>query len=123
MPDVDPQFVLIVEDDGLIAASLADAVEAAGWVVVGPVPSVGLALTLLDATVVTAAILDAQLVDRDITPVAEKLAEAGIPLVIHSGTGLPEDMKQTWPDLPVELKPATPEKVIKRLAGQIEAKS
>ena len=107
--------VLIVEDDVFIALGLAAAVEDAGGVVIGPVDTVEEALRVLDNAEVHKAILDAQLADRDVTPVAVKLLERVIPFVVHTGTGLPAELAQMHPDVPLIMKPTPPEGVIRVL--------
>jgi hypothetical protein len=69
---------IIVEDELFIALELQALVEDAGCQVVGPVGSANVALTLLQTCVVAAAILDVQLRDRDVTPVAEALVVLGV---------------------------------------------
>jgi hypothetical protein len=89
-------------------------------VVVGPVSTVAAALELLDKLSVAAAILDANLLDRDITPVALRLACAGIPLVVYTGTGLPPEVAAQRPDLPVLRKPAAAQVVVQRLVCEMQ---
>lgn len=107
--------VLIVEDEFIIAMALADAVAECDGTVVGPFATVSETLAALDQVMIAAAILDARLTDRDITPVALRLAREGIPLVVHSGTGLPPEVASEWPDLPVFLKPGDAQDVVQRL--------
>ena len=76
------KLVLIVEDDAYIALDLAGAVEDAHGQVAGPVACVRDALDVLETTHVDAAILDAQLCDRDVTPLAMLLKQRGVPFVI-----------------------------------------
>jgi len=97
--------ILIVEDELLIALALADAVEECAGTVVGPVATVAEALALMDTRSIAAAVLDAQLVDRDVTPVALRLFEQGVPFVIHTGTGLPVELAALLPNVPVAMKP------------------
>jgi DNA-binding response OmpR family regulator len=52
--------------------------------VVGPAATVRKALDLLDREVIHAAILDANLPDGDVTPVAEELIERGVPFIINT---------------------------------------
>ena len=66
---LDQCAVLIVEDNFLIAISLAEAVQDAGGTVVGPASTTTEALSLLDQHQVRAAILDVDLADRDVEPV------------------------------------------------------
>lgn len=107
--------VLIVEDEFIIAMELADAVAECEGTVVGPFATVSEALAVLDRVIIAAAILDARLIDRDISPIALRLAKEGIPLVVHSGTGLPPAVAAQWPDLPVFLKPGAAKDVVQRL--------
>ena len=62
--------ILIVEDQAIIALDLESAVEEANGQVIGPASTVREALKLLHANEVDAAILDANLPDGDVTPVA-----------------------------------------------------
>ena len=77
------QAVLIVEDDWLIAMDLVDEVEAAGYRVIGPAHRVSNALPLVGNADV--AILDVNLKNETSYPVAEALAELGIPFVFLTG--------------------------------------
>ncbi|WP_218006110.1 response regulator [Novosphingobium lentum] len=112
--------ILIVEDETLIAMDLAAAVVELDGEVVGPLATVREALLLIDSQVVAAAILDARLQDRDITPVALRLAECGIPFVVHSATGLPTEVAARCPDVPVLIKPTPALAVVKRLWDEIQ---
>lgn len=111
--------ILIAEDEALIALSLSDAVEEQGGHIVGPVATVAEGLALAGHVMVTAAILDANLLDRDITPLALRLIEQHIPFVIHTGTGLPEDLVRAHPDLAVVMKPVPPSVVLQALDLEI----
>ena len=111
--------ILIVEDEPLIGMDLADAVVDLNGVVIGPLPTVAEAMRILDHQSIAAAIVDAVLRDCDITSVALRLARAGIPFVVHSGTGLPPQVAAEWPDLPVILKPARASAVAERLLAEI----
>ncbi|MBD3760875.1 response regulator [Sphingomonadaceae bacterium G21617-S1] len=111
--------VLIVEDEPIIALSLACAVEAAGAQVVGPASSTVEALGLLAQATIDAAIIDVQLEDRDITPVAVALLHRHVPFVVHTGTGLPDALALSHPDLPVLMKPICADAVMARLMQQM----
>jgi DNA-binding NtrC family response regulator len=98
--------ILIVEDDPLIALNLATAIEDLDGRPIWPVVTVEAALKILETETIEAAILDANLLDRDITPVAIALTEKAVPFVIHSGTGIPEELAAKYPHLPLVMKPA-----------------
>jgi hypothetical protein len=67
---------------------------------------------------VDAAILDANLPDGDVTPVAEELIARGIPVVINTGVALPLTLRR-HPDLPVFRKPTAPTCLIRELAARV----
>lgn len=78
--------ILIVEDEYLIAMSLQDALENAGSVIVGPVPSVDKALqTIQSEAQIDAAVLDVNLGGVLAYPVADLLVARKIPFVFTSG--------------------------------------
>lgn len=113
------EYILIVEDEPLVALDLFDTVSVHGGLPLGPYASVREALECLNLHKIGGAILDATLVDRDITPVAIRLVEDGIPLVIHSATRLPAELAALHPDLPTVPKPAMSIKVAERLASEM----
>ena len=78
--------ILVVEDEYLIALSLQDALETAGSVVVGPVPSVDKAIQTIDSEPdIDAAVLDVNLGGVLAYPVADMLIARKIPFVFTSG--------------------------------------
>jgi CheY-like chemotaxis protein len=111
--------VLIVEDESLIALGLAIAVADFGGVVVGPVATVLQALAMIETLPIAAALLDANLADRDVTPVALKLLEKDVPFVVHTGNGLPPDLAIAYPGLTVIPKPAVARYVVEMLAKEV----
>jgi DNA-binding NarL/FixJ family response regulator len=111
--------VLIVEDDHIVAADLADAIELHGGRPIGPATTVLQAIMLLQSQTIGAAILDGNLPDRDVTPVALTLVDTAVPFVIHSGIGAPRDLTARHPNIPVILKPAKAEAVVAALLQQL----
>ena len=112
--------IFVAEDEPFIALDLATTIEDAGGRVVGPAATVKEALELLEIHPVAAAILDVNLRDRDISPVAELLIARGVPVIFHTGLGLPDELSAKFPDLIVHLKPLIPEQLIRQLAALIE---
>jgi DNA-binding NtrC family response regulator len=110
----DDTRVLIVEDEPFIAWDLAEAVESAGGVVIGPAATVVQALALIQASVLEAAILDVNLPDGHIGPVLESLRKH-VAVVVHSGVGLPQEVRDRFPHVPVYFKPTPPEVLTRRL--------
>lgn len=98
-------LVLVAEDEPFIALDVALAIEDAGGIVAGPAASVAEALALIDTLPIVAAILDVNLADGDISPVAERLINAGIPIILQTGIGLPLNLAARFPDLKACIKP------------------
>lgn len=78
--------VLIVEDEYLVAETYRYAVEVLGHEVVGPSPSVGAALDILERERVDVALLDVLLRGKVVVPVARRLRELGIPFLFLTGS-------------------------------------
>jgi DNA-binding NtrC family response regulator len=119
IPSLIPPAILIVDDEPFIALDLALAVEDAGCLVVGPAGSVREAIGLLETSRVTAAILDVNLSDGDVTPVVDILVARGLPLIFQTGVGLPPSLKARYPDLLVYAKPVMSERLVEMLIGLI----
>lgn len=110
--------VLVVEDEAVTALDIADALEAAGAVIVGPVPSMrgGLELLTDRQESIDAASIDLGLADGDARPLIEALMEAGLPTVIYTGAEIPPDIASRFPDLILVRKPTRAEEVVTRIA-------
>ncbi len=78
-------IVLIVEDEWLVAIDLAEEVTGDGYEVLGPAHTVSEALDLIKDADVDAALLDVNLRNETSYPVAEALAERGVPFSFLSG--------------------------------------
>ena len=95
--------VLIVEDAVLLALELETGLSEAGAKVVGPAYDLEEALAMLDQPI-DAAVLDANLNGRSVTPVAQLLSQRGIPFVFATGYGEAGGAPGGF-DAPVILKP------------------
>ena len=81
-----PRRVLVVEDEYFLASDLARALEDLGVEVVGPMPTRAKALAwLASGERVDVAVLDVNLRDEPVFPVADALARQGIPFVFATG--------------------------------------
>ena len=108
--------VLIAEDEPFIAFSLAASVEDAGGEVIGPCASVAEALSHIQSGALpTAAILDLNLTDGEVTPVAEQLLDQSVVVILHSGVAPPIKLRERAPVLILCAKPIAPEKVVQTL--------
>jgi DNA-binding response OmpR family regulator len=85
--------ILIVEDDPIIAMMLEDAVRGLGFEPIGPISSVAGALKLINGHDVSAAVLDCNLGDEYVWPLADRLAATHVPFLFSTGygrSGIPE---------------------------------
>jgi DNA-binding response OmpR family regulator len=114
--------VLIVEDQALIALDLQMAFEDANATVVGPAGTVADASRLVETEHIDIAILDANLPDGDISPVAEKLIERGVPFIIYTGVAMPLDLKHRHPDVRVFRKPTPMWRLIAEMGAMLPRK-
>lgn len=99
------KHILVVEDEFFLAEDLRRELEDTGAVVVGPAPSVELALALIgQAPVLDAAVLDVNLGGEMAYPVADALLARSVPFVLTSGY---EDavLKLRYPRVPLCHKP------------------
>ena len=114
LPDLAGIRVLICEDEPMIGYDIAMTVEEAGGSPIGPFASVADALHALADGMPDGAILDVNLIDGDVTPVLVKLFEGGVPLVVNTGTRIPEELESM--DVRVFIKPTKPEVLIRCIA-------
>lgn len=77
--------VLVVEDEFLIAHDLRRALVALDADVVGPVSNLAAGMALVDAERVDAAVLDVNLCGTMSFPLADRLTEAGVPIMFVTG--------------------------------------
>ena len=99
-------LVLILEDEALIALSLQDELQDAGFVVARPFTTCSAALDWLRTATPDMAILDATLNDGSCHSVAAELSRRGVPFLIYSGHQedqqlLAEFRHITWIEKPV----------------------
>uniref|UniRef100_UPI0035C96A83 response regulator n=1 Tax=uncultured Sphingomonas sp. TaxID=158754 RepID=UPI0035C96A83 len=78
--------ILIVEDEYLLANDLHNALRTAGVAVLGPVPSVAAALSMIAAeAMIDAAVLDINLRGEMVFAVADALRARGVPFAFATG--------------------------------------
>ena len=97
--------ILLVEDEYFIADAMQRGLENAGAIAVGPAASVEDALALLDSEAVDGAILDVNLDDQGVFPVAKVLTARGIPFVFATGYSA-SDLPSQWRHVARFEKPA-----------------
>jgi CheY-like chemotaxis protein len=86
--------ILVVEDNALIAMDVEFLVEECGCAVVGPAGTVGEALEAIRHAPPDGAVLDINLGDERVWPVADCLAARAVPFVFASGYGRSEVLER-----------------------------
>jgi DNA-binding response OmpR family regulator len=116
----DRPAILIVEDDVLLATAMEMSVEEAGYAVAGQVTTVDDALATVRRERIDAALLDVNLSGELVFPVAEELAQRGVPFVFvtaHPRSALPPSLR----DRPFVEKPYTAGELSAALADAVGA--
>ena len=104
------RFILVVEDEPLIALDVTRAVTTAGGMVVsaGYLES-GLCST--EHPALDAAVVDLRLGDGSGAKICERLRKRRVPFIVH--TAYPRMFASAeWPDVPIVTKPASPEEIV-----------
>lgn len=99
--------ILIAEDELFVALDLEYVVERVGYQTSGPFTSVKEADGSISAELPACAILDVRLTDGEIFPVADRLREAGVPILFHSGHADEGELLHRYPAARVCPKPST----------------
>lgn len=108
--------VLVVEDEILVALDIADTLAAAGARVLGPCVSLRQAQDAAGKGAMDLAVLDIDLGGQEVFPAAEILQERGIPFVFYTGQPEREALRTAFADIPVCVKPSSPERLVEMLA-------
>ncbi len=108
--------ILIVEDEPLVGMELADALESAGFTVLGPAASNDDALALVAAHGCDGAVLDVNLGRETSEPLALKFAAEGVPFVTLTGYA-PDQLPAPFLSSPRLTKPVRTEILVVELAG------
>lgn len=87
--------------------------------VIGPAGSVREALRLIEQHPVQAAILDVNLSDGDVTPIAELLIEGGVPVIFYSGLALPAALQERYTSACVCKKPTPLVQLLNKLVASM----
>ena len=114
--------ILIAEDEPIVALDLQLSVEDEGGLVQGPFHRLTEAMVFLTKQDerIDAAILDVNLNGVLVFPLAQMLAERGVPFVFHTGNAETPQIARDFPGRPVFAKPAAPASLLRGLAGLLE---
>ena len=110
--------VLVVEDEPLVAMELADELQDAGAKVIGPTGTLEGALALANAQGVDAAVLDIKLQSDLVYPVADVLADRGVPFIFATGYDS-GNLPAGYAKVPTYQKPASAAAVLGLLADSV----
>jgi CheY-like chemotaxis protein len=94
----------VVEDEALVALQIEDMLTGLGCAIVGPASRVGQALQLLNGQQVDAAVLDVNIAGELVYPVADELADRGLPYIFVTGYGA-SGLTEAYRGRPVLEKP------------------
>lgn len=118
--DAETPSVLVVEDEFIIALDLSETVCDLGLRVIGPFGNNTNALTAIAKQLPDLAILDVYIADGDVFPVADFLAEAGVPIIFHSGHVSSAEMQRRYPTAQAANKPCPPDQLISMMKIALE---
>ncbi|MBS0298039.1 MAG: response regulator [Proteobacteria bacterium] len=107
--------VLVVEDEVLIAVALEESLQDFGHEVIGPYKRVREALDAARNEALDAAVLDVNLRDEVVFPVADALKARGVPFVFCTGYAEMQLIPEAFSAFPCLSKPCAPEKVLAAL--------
>ncbi|MER2263731.1 HWE histidine kinase domain-containing protein [Methylobacterium oxalidis] len=114
--------ILLVEDDALLAHVLEEAVCALGWTPVGPVARIeaAMVLTLIEAGSLDGAVLDINVDDAKVWPVAEVLQDQGVPFLFATAYDRNRDvLPARFADVPILSKPFVEQQLMDTLLSLV----
>jgi len=104
--------VLVVEDEFMVAAMLADALDEEGAIPIGPASSVNEGLSLIETQQIDAAVVDWNLMGELSHEIARELSVRNVPFLISTGYG---SIGEEFGHVPRLTKPYTPLAMIAEL--------
>lgn len=113
--------VLVAEDELIVGLDLCDTVAEAGYLVEGPFDDLSSAMLAFQKNRPDVAILDVQLGDGIVYPLAEQMMAENVPVIFHSGQLTPEEVALRYPDAQALSKPCPPTEIIDRVQQAIQA--
>jgi DNA-binding response OmpR family regulator len=111
--------VLVVEDSFLLAEVLASMLTELGYEVAGPAPTPAGALEIAEGERVDAALLDVRLRGELVTPVADRLAAAGVPFAFITAYSTLDDLPEAHRRVVTIPKPCDVETLSARLTEML----
>lgn len=115
------QRILVAEDELIVGVDLCDTVEEAGFQVEGPHAGISSAMLAFQKEKPDLAILDIQLDDGVVYPLAKKLADENVPIIFHSGRHTHAEVEEHFPTATTLAKPCPPSAMIEAVTSVLEA--
>lgn len=113
--------ILIMEDDYIVGLDMVEQAKVIGLVVDGPHPTVSEGTAAANTAKPDLAILDIELKDGKVFPLAEQLVEDGVPIIFHSGHVGDTDLETRFPTAHICAKPCPPNVILDILAENRKA--
>jgi CheY-like chemotaxis protein len=113
--------VLIVEDEYIVALSIASEVADRGGVVIGPIGTVDGALEAIKNMDVDGAILDINLRGRPVFPIADALADRHVPFIFATGYEIDDGLPARHANVRCFEKPTPPAVICCALEAALSA--
>lgn len=107
-----PLRVLVAEDELIVGYDLCATVAEAGYEVEGPYDDLSSAMLAYQKNKPDVAILDVQLGDGIVYPLAEQMMAENVPVIFHSGQLTPREVAERFPAAQALSKPCPPAEVI-----------
>jgi len=101
--------VLIMEDEFIVGLDLSDMTQELGFSVEGPYATVAEGEKVLERHRPDAAVLDVQLADGEVFPLADLLVRLGVPIIFHSGHADIAALTARYPEARSAAKPCPAE--------------
>ncbi|MFC3592522.1 response regulator [Novosphingobium piscinae] len=98
-----------MEDEFIVALDLSGMTEDLGYVVTGPFATLSEGVLAIQGQRPDAAILDVQLADGDVFPLADELTRMGVPIIFHSGHADSQSLISRYPGACSASKPCSPD--------------
>lgn len=115
--------VLVVEDELMLTMTLERILKGAGAEPVGPATTVAEALFLAGSERIDAAVLDVNVADEPVFPVADMLRAQGVPFIFATGYATDSVMPARHKDVPRLPKPYRQDRLLQMLARALARES
>ncbi|GMN03959.1 response regulator [Erythrobacter sp. MTPC3] len=115
------QKILVAENEMIVAYDLCDTVAEAGFQVEGPHAGISDAMLAFQKEKPALAILDIELDDGIVFPLAQKLTDENVPIIFHSGRYTRDEVKARFPKAQTLAKPCPPTQMLAAVNQVLEA--